>query len=76
MPRPDVALGDRHDEAQVGLGQLGLGVLAVVDGALEPAAFDGLERAISPAALRSARRSAAIDAGLDALGQVDLLLAR
>ena len=68
MPRPHVALGDGHDEAQVGLDQLGLGQLAVADEPLEPARRR--RDAHSPrAGPRSSRRSAA-SARLDALGQL------
>ena len=67
---PDVALGDRHDEAQVGLGELLLGELAV--------GCHGLQRR-----LRSRRTAAlrlvleplgGVQPGLDALGERHLLL--
>ena len=74
MPRPDVALGDRHHQAQVGLGQRGLGVLAVVDLALQPTPLGPIEL-VERRRWRSGRPAARPSVpGLDALGQVDLFL--
>jgi len=66
MPRPDVALGDGDDEAQVRFGELMLGELAVLDdrelaGPLLGAHRGGLEPLGGQ------------DAGFDAAGEVDLL---
>ena len=77
MPRPDVALGDRHDEAQVGLGQLLLGAVAVPDHVVEPPAQQRLERLAAGLQLGLGLGQALGrgHAGLDALGQGDLFVA-
>ena len=74
MPAADVALGDRHDEAQVGLDQLAAWP------ARRRAALRSSRRrsaksssSMRPAASGRPAASAACGAGLDALGQRDLL---
>jgi hypothetical protein len=64
----DVALGDRYDEAEVGLDQPPPGQLAAALDALEVADADGIQ--VRPAAEHVARRKAC----LHPLGEVDLLL--
>ena len=70
-PPPDVALGDRHDEAEVGLDQLGPGLVAVADDALQEAPVDRRQLAVDvaeparaswPASMRmaSSRSSSAV----------------
>ena len=62
-PATDVALGDRHDEAQVGLGELAAGELAVALHGLHaraPAVAEGLGRRFGRRASRVASRPASM----------------
>ena len=74
MPRPDVALGDRHDQPQVGLDQRALGVVAVVGqapaGARASPAGEVAQRARG---VEVGELLGRLGAGLDALGQLHLL---
>ena len=75
MPAADVALGDRHDEPQVRLGELPLGQLAVALRRPGGSAAVGCRRAARSASSASSvsRRE---QPGLDALRERDLLLGR
>ena len=69
----DVALGDRHDQAKVGLDQFRLGPLAVSGRALEPSPWRGIE-VVEPTDRRKLGQAHRRQrSSLDALGQPDLL---
>ena len=73
MPRPDVALGDRHDQPQVGLDEAALGVVAVVGERLQARGLGGVEGAEPARGVELGQLDRRLDAGLDALGQRHLL---
>ena len=73
MPRPDVALGDRHDEPQVGLDEAALGVVAVVGERLQPCGLGGVEGGEPALGVELGELDRRLDAGLDALGERHLL---
>ncbi len=68
---PGVAFGDRHDQAQVGLGEGGLGLLAVSTGALQRHALLPAKSILAPFGRHFGESLIGFEPSLDALGQRD-----
>ena len=69
-----VALGDRHDQPEVRLGELGLGVLALAGQPGEPTPLVEVERLELAAGRQVGEALGGLGAPLDLLGEGDLLL--